>query len=129
MPGSHQSKFRAPAMDLSSKALLSALDVLHGRAGFSSAGTSPFFFPCLWVDGIGEIAFPLSEQQALAFTRIAEVAPYGIIARGVGLDLSVFHLAEESIQQIRIAARRSRHFQQPSRRLPNLRAGVGFSLA
>jgi hypothetical protein len=60
-----------------SKALLSALDLLEGRAGFCSSGGAPFFFPGLTVDGLGEIAFPLSEQQAAAFVSLAEAAPYG----------------------------------------------------
>jgi hypothetical protein len=64
-------------MNPESKTLLSALDSLHGRAGFSSAGASPFFFPDLTVEGLGEIAFPLSAQQAAAFTKLAEAAPYG----------------------------------------------------
>jgi hypothetical protein len=64
-------------MNTAAKALLSALDTLQGRAGFSSAGATPFFFPDLTVEDIGEIAFPLSAQQASAFTRLAEAAPYG----------------------------------------------------
>ena len=64
-------------MKAAAKALLSALDNLQGRAGFSSAGAARFFFPDLTVEGIGEIAFPLSDQQAHAFARLAEVAPYG----------------------------------------------------
>lgn len=64
-------------MNTAAKALLFALDNLQGRTGFSSTGASPFFFPDLAVEGIGEIAFPLSAQQAHAFTRLAEAAPYG----------------------------------------------------
>lgn len=64
-------------MNDTAKALLAALDNMHGRAGFTSVGTSPFFFPDMTVQGVGEIAFPLSVQQAYAFTGVAEVAPYG----------------------------------------------------
>ncbi len=62
---------------MDSKILLSALDSLQGRAGFCSSGGAPFFFPGLTVDGLGEIAFPLSGQQADAFISLAEAAPYG----------------------------------------------------
>jgi hypothetical protein len=64
-------------MNAAARALLLALDRVQGRAGFASVGSSPFFFPDLTVKGIGEIAFPLSKQQASTFTRMAELAPYG----------------------------------------------------
>jgi hypothetical protein len=64
-------------LDLDSKTLLSALDSLQGRAGFHSTGRTPFFFPGLSVNELGEIAFPLSKEQAAAFTALAEAAPYG----------------------------------------------------
>jgi hypothetical protein len=64
-------------MNAAAKALLSELDRLQVRAGFSSVGSSPFFFPGLTVESIGEIAFPLTSQQARAVIRLAEVAPYG----------------------------------------------------
>ncbi len=63
--------------DPDSEVLLSALNSLQGRAGFHSAGTAPFFFPGLTVKGLGEIAFPLSKEQAAAFIELAEAAPYG----------------------------------------------------
>lgn len=64
-------------MDFDSKALLSALSSLQGRAGFSSVGASPFFFPGLILEELGEIAFPFSKEQAAAFIELAEAAPYG----------------------------------------------------
>lgn len=64
-------------MDLDSKVLLSALNSIQGRAGFSSVGVSPFFFPGLTLKGLGEIAFPFSKEQASAFIELAEAAPYG----------------------------------------------------
>jgi hypothetical protein len=56
---------------------LQALSGITGTGCFHSAGSTPFFFPQLHVEGLGEIAFPLPESQAEALASIAEVAPYG----------------------------------------------------
>lgn len=60
-----------------SKNFLKALSNITGTGSFHSTATAPFFFPELNVEGLGEIAFPLSNAQARALASIAEVAPYG----------------------------------------------------
>lgn len=64
-------------MTTDSKKLLAALASVQGRAGIHSTGFAPFFFPGLTVNGVGELAFPLSKEQAAAITAMAESAPYG----------------------------------------------------
>jgi hypothetical protein len=46
--------------------ILETLTQLKGSGRFASIGTTDFVFPGLTVEGIGEIAFPINEVQALA---------------------------------------------------------------
>jgi hypothetical protein len=60
-----------------SDALLTALNAITGTGDFHSAGHAPFFFPGIEVNGVGELAFPLSPAQAKELAAAAEAAPYG----------------------------------------------------
>lgn len=57
--------------------ILSCLRQLQGGGKFASLCRSDFIFPGLRVDGLGEISFPLNDQQAKALIQIAEKAPFG----------------------------------------------------
>lgn len=61
-----------------SESIFSALSAITGTGGFHSTGTSSFFFPILKVEGMGEVAFPLSASQAKELIAVAEAAPYGL---------------------------------------------------
>jgi len=66
--------------------LLSTLDGITGTGDFHSTGMVPFFLPCLEVDGVGEIAFPLPAAQAKELIAVAEAAPYGMGTKTVRDD-------------------------------------------
>ncbi len=63
--------------------LLTALDSITGTGDFHSTGHAPFFFPGIEVEGVGELAFPLSAAQAKELAAVAETAPYGKGAKTV----------------------------------------------
>lgn len=57
--------------------LLQALVSITGTGVFCATDARPFFMPELVVEGVGEIAFPLSPAQFGELRRCAEAAPYG----------------------------------------------------
>lgn len=57
--------------------LLDALEAIQGTGQFHSHGDVPSFFPELIVEGVGEIALPLSLEQANAIIGVSEAAPFG----------------------------------------------------
>ena len=59
------------------KNFLKALSEITGNGSFHSTRSTPFFFPELHVEDLGELSFPLPEAQAKALSSIAEAAPYG----------------------------------------------------
>ncbi|QDV20623.1 hypothetical protein Pan153_52990 [Gimesia panareensis] len=57
--------------------LLDALGNLTESISFSASGKCPFVLPGLTIDGIGEIAFPVSKTGARSLIKQARQAPYG----------------------------------------------------
>jgi hypothetical protein len=57
--------------------IVECLTELKGSGKFAVVETKDFVMPGLVVDGLGEIAFPLLEQQAKDLIQIATKAPFG----------------------------------------------------
>jgi hypothetical protein len=57
--------------------LLAAMEKLGGTGQFATSGTRPFFLPELFVEGVGEVAFPLVPAQIRELLATAEEAPFG----------------------------------------------------
>jgi hypothetical protein len=57
--------------------ILNCLKDVKGSGKFVTAGTVPFLFPGLQIDGIGELSYPINDVQARALIGIAHKAPFG----------------------------------------------------
>jgi predicted 2-oxoglutarate/Fe(II)-dependent dioxygenase YbiX len=57
--------------------LLTALGGLSESIAFCASGTCPLVLPGLTVDGIGEIALPISKSDARRLIKLSSQAPYG----------------------------------------------------
>jgi len=68
--------------------ILNCLQNLKGSGKFAAVHTTDFELPGLVVDEVGEIAFPLTEQQAQALIKAAHQAPFGKGSKTV-LDTNV----------------------------------------
>ncbi len=64
-------------MDNLKKNILNCLKDLKGSGKFISSHTVEFQFPGLEVNGVGEIAYPITETQAKALIKVAKKAPFG----------------------------------------------------
>jgi hypothetical protein len=64
-------------MEQLKSAILNCLQNLKGSGKFASIHTADFVFPGLQVDAVGEISFPLNEQQAKDLIQVAHKAPFG----------------------------------------------------
>jgi hypothetical protein len=59
------------------KKIIDCLKEIKGFGSFACSGIQPFVFPGLEVAGVGELSYPISEQQARELIKIARKAPYG----------------------------------------------------
>jgi len=59
------------------KQLLEILEKIKGSGSFVSSDNSPFIFPGMEVEGIGEIGFPVNSLEAKDMIRVARKAPFG----------------------------------------------------
>lgn len=59
------------------EAVVDILKDLKGSGRFVSQGNQPFKHPGLEIKGIGELAFPFNDLQAMALLKIARKAPFG----------------------------------------------------
>lgn len=64
-------------MDNIKENILSCLKGLKGSGKFISVHKEAFQFPGLEVNGVGEIAYPITEMQAKALIHVAQRAPFG----------------------------------------------------
>jgi len=69
--------FEAKAPSAAEQQLLDALGNLMESISFSASGKCPFVLPGLTIDGINEIAFPVSKSSARSLIKQARQAPYG----------------------------------------------------
>ncbi len=69
--------FVSEAAAKSKKELLDALNTIEGSGSFAVSGVRQFIHPGLTVEGVGEIALPLSPGQAQDLIRHAHRAPFG----------------------------------------------------
>ncbi|MEX1193044.1 MAG: 2OG-Fe(II) oxygenase [Brumimicrobium sp.] len=60
-----------------SASIISNLSELKGSGAFASVNTGKFIFPGLYVEGVGEIAFPFNKSQAKEVIKVAHKAPFG----------------------------------------------------
>src|SRR5690625_3280895 len=65
-------------MDSFRKDVIAELQQLKGSGKFASVQTADFIMPGLQVNPIGEIGFPLNEEQAKELLAIASKAPFGL---------------------------------------------------
>lgn len=59
------------------KQLLDVLAQIKGSGTFVSSGTRPFIFPAMELQGVGEISFPVSTDEAKKIIQQAHKAPFG----------------------------------------------------
>src|SRR5689334_25337367 len=59
------------------KDILDCLNDIKGNGSFVSSNTASFVFPGLEVKGVGELSYPINEQQARALIQSAHKAPFG----------------------------------------------------
>lgn len=57
--------------------LIELLDNLKGSGKFASIGSVDFILPGLWIEGAGELSFPMDEVGVQRLFSIAQQAPYG----------------------------------------------------
>lgn len=57
--------------------ILNCLKDVKGSGKFVTAGTDPFLFPGLEIDGVGELSYPITDVQAKALISMAHKAPFG----------------------------------------------------
>ena len=69
--------FEAKTLSAAEQQLLDALGNLTESISFSASGKCPFVLPGLTIDGIDEIAFPVSKSSARSLIKQARQAPYG----------------------------------------------------
>jgi hypothetical protein len=58
--------------------VLTILSQLKGSGKFASIGTENFIIPGLTIEGVGDISFPLNENQAKKIIQVANKAPFGM---------------------------------------------------
>jgi hypothetical protein len=64
-------------MDHLKEDILSCLKDIKGSGKFISAYSTEFLFPGLEVQGVGEISYPVNNEQAKALIQVAHKAPFG----------------------------------------------------
>lgn len=57
--------------------ILSELGQIKGSGKFATIGTTPFVLPGLEINGIGEIGFPIQENQIELLKQKAKLSPFG----------------------------------------------------
>ena len=57
--------------------IASCLQALKGSGKFISIHTADFVFPGLSIEGVGELAYPVTEAQARTLIQVAHKAPFG----------------------------------------------------
>ena len=64
-------------MDHLKENILSCLKDIKGSGKFISANSTEFLFPGLEVQGVGEISYPVNNEQAKELIQVAHKAPFG----------------------------------------------------